>query len=188
MRLCISAVAWAAKRQTDDNKSHHSNSLVHIVTYTLDYNISSMNGLKQSHSLTMMVLQLDQSNNGPLELEIRAIYIGPKNPSMPNNDWFQNVPKFLGIATAITAGSVAQSIPNSGRPSQLMSIHQNTLVSPKKMAQEAGQCLKLSRGTMYLPLLYAPMTDPSTMMTALEEEIWLTDQIFQLYNIIRCNQ
>ena len=28
-----------------------------------------MNGLKQSHSLTMMVLQLDQSNNGPLELE-----------------------------------------------------------------------------------------------------------------------
>ena len=45
-----------------------------------------MNELKQSHSLTMMVLQLDQSNNGPLELEIRAIYIGPKNPSMPNND------------------------------------------------------------------------------------------------------
>lgn len=86
MRLCISAVAWAAKRQTDDNKSHHSNSLVHIATYTLDYNISSMNELKQSHSLTMMVLQLDQSNNGPLELEIRAIYIGPKNPSMPNND------------------------------------------------------------------------------------------------------
>lgn len=73
MRLCISAIAWAAKRQTDDNKSHHSNSLVHIVTYTLDYNISSMNELKQTNSLAMIFLQQDQSDTSPFELEIPKI-------------------------------------------------------------------------------------------------------------------
>ena len=68
-----------------------------------------------------------------------------------------------------------------------MSMHQNTLISTEKMPQEAGQGLKLNRGTMYLPLIDASLTDPPTMMTALEEAIWLTDQTCQLYNIITSN-
>ena len=68
-----------------------------------------------------------------------------------------------------------------------MSMHQNTLISTEKMPQGTGQGLKLNRGTMYLPLIDASLTDPPTMMTALEEAIWLTDQTCQLYNIITSN-
>ena len=70
LRFHISVAVWVAKKQTDDVKSHHCSSLVHIDAGTLDCNISSMNGLKQTHSLAIMVLQHDQSDTGPLDLEI----------------------------------------------------------------------------------------------------------------------
>ena len=40
---------------------------------------------------------------------------------------------------------------------------------------------------MYLPLIDTSLMDPPTMMTALEEAIWLTHQTCQLYNIITSN-
>ena len=47
---------------------------------------------------------------------------------------------------------------------------------------------KLNTETMYLPPIEAPLTDPSTMMTTLEEAIQLTDQTYQSFTVIKCDQ
>lgn len=57
-----------------------------------------------------------------------------------------------------------------------------------KVPPEAGQGLRLNTRTIYLPLINAPPTDPSFMITGLKEVIRLTDQTCQRYNVITFNQ
>ena len=61
VRFRTSAAAWGAQRQSLGILSHHSNGLVQAVADNFDCNISSMNGLKQTHSLAIMLLQQEQS-------------------------------------------------------------------------------------------------------------------------------
>ena len=90
-----------------------------------------MNGLKQTHSLALSILQQGQSNTGLFELEIpcskkqdtknvelpdiqQVVYTGTKKPSVPNDNSFQNVPTLSVLTTATTAQSILlyQSISN----------------------------------------------------------------------------
>ena len=52
-----SAATWRAKKQSHGILSHHSNGLVKAVADNFDCTISSMNGLQQTHSLAIMMLQ-----------------------------------------------------------------------------------------------------------------------------------
>ena len=55
------------------------------------------------------------------------------------------------------------------------------------MAEEAGRGVKLNRRSIYLMLTNVPSTDSSSIMTALEEAIQITDQTCQPYSVITCN-
>ena len=57
VRFQTSAAAWSAKKQSHGILSHHSIGLAQAVADNFDCNISSMNGLQQTHSLAIMMLQ-----------------------------------------------------------------------------------------------------------------------------------
>ncbi len=57
VRFRTSAAVWSANKQSCGVLSHYSNGLVQAVADNFDCNISSMNGLKQTHSLAIMILQ-----------------------------------------------------------------------------------------------------------------------------------
>ena len=57
MHFRTSAATWSAKKQSHGILSLHSNGLIQAVDDNFDCNISSMNGLRQTHSLAVMMLQ-----------------------------------------------------------------------------------------------------------------------------------
>ncbi len=57
VRFRTSAAVWSANKQSYGVLSHYFNGLVQAVADNFDCNISSMNGLKQTHSLAIIILQ-----------------------------------------------------------------------------------------------------------------------------------
>ncbi len=57
LMMNFSAAVWSANKQSYGVLSHYSNGLVQAVADNFDCNISSMNSLKQTHSLAIMILQ-----------------------------------------------------------------------------------------------------------------------------------
>ena len=62
-RFKTSAVAACKDTQPIQVLSDHTNGLEQVVAYNLDVNISSKNGLKQTHSLAMFLAQTKREEN-----------------------------------------------------------------------------------------------------------------------------
>ena len=110
--------------------SHHSNGLVQAVADNFDCNISSMNGLKQTHSPAIMLLQQEQSASESTiqtetiprmkKTELKDVHVpdilnqfntlGPKKPDMPMKECIQKVPPLKVLAMAGTAIKVASEL------------------------------------------------------------------------------
>ena len=95
-----------------------------------DCNISSMNGLKQTHSLAIMLLQQEQSASESTiqtetiprmkKTELKDVHVpdivnqfntlGPKKPDMPMKECIQKVPPLKVLAMAGTAIKVASEL------------------------------------------------------------------------------
>ena len=88
--------------------SDHKNGLVQVIADNFDANISSQNGLKQTHSLAMLLSQTKHIQNGLTENLITRLkkddmkdvtiedvptffYKGPKKPVMPDVEAVSNV-------------------------------------------------------------------------------------------------
>ena len=99
-RFRSSAADYASKQR--NSLCHHSSGLVQAVSDNFDVDIHSMNGLQQTHSLAMMILQsgknAEERNNSTetvprrkvTELREEALpsvsivpFVGPKKPQMP---------------------------------------------------------------------------------------------------------
>ena len=94
-----SEAALSAKKQSHGILSHHSNGLVQAVADNFDCNISSVNGLQQTHSLAIMMLQSACKSEIVSEIiprlkktelkdaylpDIETVqYIGPKKNELP---------------------------------------------------------------------------------------------------------
>ena len=116
-------------------------------------------------------------------------YTGPKKPLIPKRRTVQHVSSLKVLASAAASRSLA----NQNDLQFFKDIATDT-ATPEysgyntKNARETGQGLKPKSKTMYLPLIDASPTDPSTMMTALVEAMRLTDETCQPFTVITCDQ
>ena len=158
------------------------------VTAADNCDISSMNGKKQTHSLAMILIQPDNNKGEEFDRAAMEIprfkkqevkdadlpdvlyvqYIGPKKPVIPKKQTIQHVSSLKVFATAATARSIA----SKNDLQFLKDITADPEETPEysgyntRNARHTGQALKKKCKTMYLPLIDASLTDPSTMMTA----------------------
>ena len=103
-----SAAAFASQLRPQGVLNHSSIGLVQAVADNFDCNISSINELKQRHSLALILIQhesTEKENNGEMiprikrdelkNVELKDVetvrYNGPKRPDMPELDAVQNV-------------------------------------------------------------------------------------------------
>ena len=105
---------------------HHSTGLVQGVADNFDCNISSVNGLKQTHSLALMMIQsgegdgqsedeiprLKQEEFKDIDLRDVAVveYKGPKKPNMPAHSSLQKVQSLKVLAMAAVASNIASNV------------------------------------------------------------------------------
>ena len=209
LRFRTSAAVWTVNRRTYDIIAHYLKGLVQVIADNFDCDISSMNGKKQTHSLAMIVIQPDDNENDDFDraaLEIPRLkkheirdadlpdtphveYTGPKKPVIPKERTIQHVSSLKVLAAAAAGRSLASQ--NDLQFLKDITTHPET---PEysgyntKNARETGQGLKKKSKTMYLPLIDASPTDPSTMMTALVEAMRLTDETCQPFTVITCDQ
>ena len=101
---------------------HHSEGLVQAVADNFDCNISSMNGLRQTHSLALMMIQhgreavnKDEFIKRLKKADLKDIdlpdvemsrYTGPKKPCMPGNDVHSLVPPLKVLCGAVISENV----------------------------------------------------------------------------------
>ena len=122
-KLRSSAVYHGSKGITQSVLLHHSKGFIQAVADNFDCNISSMNGLKQTHSLAMMMLQAGDEN-GEEQCQIDRLtsaeikdnelpdvnfvqYKGPKKPEMPKNEALQSVPALSIIAKGVLSAHIS---------------------------------------------------------------------------------
>ena len=151
-----------------------------------------MNGLKETHSLAMMMLQIGDENCeeqykikclNAVELKDKYLpdinfvqYKRSKKPAMPKIEALRSVLPLSTIAKAVIFSNISSEfdieflirvvmIPNKPEYSWL-----NT-----KKARERRKVLEKTTRSMYLPLIDIKPLDPSTMMAAAIKAIELTE-------------
>ena len=114
-------------------------------------------------------------------------------PTVPNIESLQNILKLKILVIDVAAYSVASN--NNMKSINADSDLPEFFSFKTSKARETGQALKMNSRTVYLPLIDASPTDPSTMMAELveamrltEHTMKLTEQTCQPYTVITCDQ
>lgn len=205
-RFRTSAAAFASTKITTRVLRHHSQGLVQGVADNFDCVISSMNGLKQTHSLALIMTQHGEVDDEKVEstiprlkkadltdVDLRDVpipeYQGPKKPSMPHQQSLQKVQSLKILAMAATASGIAKEIDFEFFKS--MAIDPNTPEYAgfnSKQCREAGISPQEKTMCMYTPLIDETPADPSAIMACVDEAIRLTADTGQEYTILTYDQ
>ena len=205
-RFRASAAASASTKITTSILRHHSQGLVQGVADNFDCMISSMNGLKQTHSLALIMTQHGEVDDEEIEntiprlkkadltdLDLRDVpipeYRGPKKPSMPHQQSLQKVQSLKILAMAATASGIAKEIDFEFFKS--IAIDPNTPEYAgfnSKRCREAGISPQVKTVCMYTPLIDETPADPSAIMACVDEAIRLTTDTGQEYTILTYDQ
>ena len=201
-----SSVAFHASSANNSSiLRHHSEGLVQAVADNFDCNISSMNGLRQTHSLALMMIQhgreavnKDEFIKRLKKADLKDIYLpdvemsrytGPKKPCMPENDVHSLVPPLKVLCGAVISENV-----NSEFDFMFLKSIAETPDTPEysgyntRADRESGRSLGEATSSMYLPLIDSKPADPSTILTAMNEAVRITEETGQYYTIFTCDQ
>ena len=203
-RFKISAAYSASqeKEQTLDSTV----GLIQGISDNFDANLSTQNGLKQTHSLATIVTQHLQSPNEvkrdsiprlkkdelasvPLKDVDVKIYSGEKKPQMP---------KFFALCGVLPLRVLCeQSMITSMSKEKDFQFIRESLTVPNtpdyggyntRQARATGQSKKLKTRILYRPMINKTPSDPSTMLTAMCEVEATSKKSGQSVSVFTCDQ
>ena len=182
----------------------HEAGLIQAVADNFDCHISSPNGLKQTHSLAML-LTLPRNGVSPnvhgaiprlkrsTPKHLRDVpviqYHGQKKPEMPLHECQCRVHPLKILAHQVIIVQRSKDIDfrffieiSSGIPTPEYSGF-NT-----RLSREEGRSMLKATTSMYTPLIDLKPSDPTTMLTAMTEAQRLTEESGQQFTIFTCDQ
>ena len=210
LRFKSSAAAHAANTDNTQGLFSAGNGLIQAVIDNYDANIHSLNGLKSTHALALLMCQsyeypVDHSSkpesdpitrlsknemketiSDPVQVQK---YYGPKRPDMPaphiiNDEEFSDLVQRQGVSVA--------------RAHQLDLNFLKSIVTSDKVPEYGGYITSVSReqnhtvkpatNTRYRPLIDLTPSDPSTIKTVLLEAQTLTTSCGQPFVVITADQ
>ena len=204
-RFKVSAAASCAKDNVASFLSAQTGGLVQTVIDNFDTAISSQNGLKQTHSLAMLLTQPEcqviEDDTDELfprlkkcdlkDVELKEIpihyYKVPKKPVMPDEIKCNVLPLRVLAHQVVIVNAKHKDLTFLKQ----MTANDNSLEYAgfnTRHVRESGASLKLKNKTMYTPLIDMKPSDPSTVMTAMIEARRLTNQAGQPDTIITADQ
>ena len=180
---------------------HHNEGLVQSVADNFDFNIHSMNGLQQTHSLAMIFTQANAEEKYNAAETIQRFkvndmrdeelpgpeiipYIGPKKPEMPENEVKVNqLPN--NIASNQTETVKINSEFDFSFLKQVVSEDEMPEYSGfnTKEVRESGRQLQKATSITYKPLIDAKPSDHSTILKAMKEAVKTTETTGQTHTI-----
>lgn len=186
----------------------HNGKLLQAVGDNFDANISSPNGLKQTHSMALIITQENQSTAEyqdtnrqitrlskadvkeirPMDVNISR-YKGPKNPPMPRDEAKQAVTSLKVLASQVVVLQRAQQLDFMF----LKSIAKDVEIAEyngfnTKQARHAGWSLQPATSVTYLPLIDICPSDPDTILTSMHEVKRITEETGQMYTVFTNDQ
>ena len=205
-RFKISAAAASDKTSVRSIFGNPDQGLIQTVANNFDATISSQNGLRQTHSLAMMLAQPRPAESGEhitnmiprikhedlknvdlTNLEV-TFYTGPNRPAMPSKVIHGVLPlKFQCNKVIITHASqekymmflqAAHSSPNVPDYHGFNTMH----------SRESGEGIKRGIKLLYTPLIDRIPSNPTTMLTAMIESQQLTNESGQQITIFTADQ
>ena len=182
----------------------HTEALVQVIADNFDCNLSTMNGLKQTHYLAMMMLQTgnedckepykskrlttaELKDENPPDINF-VQYKGSKKPAMPQKEALRSVLPFPIIAKTVISSKIRSEFDFEFLKRIVMIPNEPEYLgfNPKE-AQESAKILEKATRSMYLPLIDAKPSDLSTMMTAVIKAVELTYWTGQAHTLITCD-
>jgi len=184
LRFRSSAAVHASQFAKTSIFSNHTAGLVQAVADNFDCNISSMNGLKQTHSLALMMLQHGDEGEREKDPSIKRLpkddiidanlpeidiinYTGPRDPEMPKKE----------IPSTMTDSLIDQSNESARINSEFDFSYLKSIAESEdtpaysgyctRQARESGRSLGQATTSLYLPLIDAKPADKSTILTAM---------------------
>ena len=210
LRFKSSAAAHAAN--TDDTQGLFSagNGLIQAVIDNYDANIHSLNGLKSTHALVLLMCQsyeypvdhiskpesdpiprfskneMKETISDPVQVQK---YHGPKRPDMPaphiiNDEEFSDLVQRQGVSVARAHGldlNFLKSIVTSDKVPE----YGGYITS---VSREQNHTVKPATNTRYRPLINLTPSDPSTIKTVLLEAQTLTTSCGQPFVVLTADQ
>ena len=203
-----SAAAAAVKNSNLTGLRAPTSGLIQVIADNFDANISSQNGLLNTHSLAMILAVCDSkpaakkedgSNTFPRlsfqdaqQVSIPDIpierYRGPKKPVMPDSEAVRTVLPLYVLAKQVVSISRAKKTDFDF----LCNITNKTMPEfsgfNTQLAREQGQAIQPQTRAIYRPLIDMSPADPDTMMTAMVDAQNVTNSCGQKFTIFTNDQ
>lgn len=209
LRFKKSVAHAASKEKNLQGLMDSRTGLIQTVADNFDTNIASPNGLKSTHSLALLLTQVQESTDhiqNPKTPAIKRLrkedlkiehtlpmtverYNGPRKPDMPQACARQPILPLRILAAKIITLNRAQltdyiflkKITHDSSTPEYNGF--NT-----EMARKQGHTIKPATKAIYTPLIDMKPSDPDTVMTAMVESQRLTQQCNQLVTLFTVDQ
>ncbi|MES9884040.1 MAG: hypothetical protein ABW185_24600 [Sedimenticola sp.] len=210
-RFKASAAAAAMSNNSPHKDLLSGAHLIQSVGDNFDATICSQNGLKQTHSMALIMTQTmpsaspdsDSTDDPPVIRKLRKDelkepvmpalsvhrYKGPKKPPMPEEDSRREVPSLKVLAHQVVSTTRAHSLDFMFLKSVV-----SQEITPEfngfntQHVRHAGCGLQPGTRVIYLPMVDMPPAEPDTMLTSMFEVKRITEEAGQKYTIFTNDQ
>ena len=201
-----SSAAFHASSKLNSTLRNHNAGLVQSIADNFDCNISSMNGLRQTHSLALMMIQSGEDNNSKRDDIFSRLKVADmKDEDLPGVDIIPyrgskkpDMPEHYADTTILPPEFIAKQEKSAQLNSEFDFQFLKSIIIGENIpeysgfntqrARESGQSLQKSTTAIYQPLIDAKPSDHSTILTAMKKAMELTASTDQSHTIFTCDQ